>query len=237
MWIIFLLVFLISSCSFSLPTTLTCTLMDNHPYEQASGKLMWYRIVYFDGKEVKSFISPEGRRKIKITVYPGGLRPVIAIPLDRLSPIGGYYEEGGDKNILLFSENGSFLQMLLEVASERPGVVSNLSLNWLDDLGYDFGTIDQNLFVKNLYDGTLNKENIKNAPFFHPKIDTLSDGYWISDSVKAPSFYFHDADSITLHLFAGVYNFWNQKKDMLFTLIISEDGRVYSKMGKLPELY
>lgn len=216
--------------------TITCTLPDNHPYEQASGKLMWYRIVYFDGKAVKSFIAYEGKREISIDVFPGGLRPVIAIPLDKLTPLGGYYEDGSPIVIQLNSENGSFLQTLLEAAEDRPEVISNLSLDWLKSLGYDFGTIDQNLFIEHMYDGTLSAEVVRNAPFFHPRIETLSDGYWISDSVKAPSFYFKDCDGVVLHLFAGVYNFWNQGNDMLFTLVIAEDGRVFSKMGRLPEL-
>lgn len=237
MWIILFVVLFLSSCSFSLPMTLTCTIPDNHPYEQASGKLMWYKIVYFDGKDVKSFIANEGKRKFQIKVYPGGLRPVIAIPLDKLTPLGGYYEEGGESDVYFYSENGSFLQTLLEAASDRPEVISNLSLDWLKSLGYDFGTIDQNLFIQQLYDGTLTHDSIKNAPFFHPKIETLSDGYWISDSVKAPSFYFKDCDGIILHLFSGVYNFWNQENEMLFTLVIAEDGRVFSRMGRLPELY
>ena len=236
MIVLFILLILLSSCSFSGYTTLTCHIADEHPYEQASGTSMWHRVVYFDGKDVKSFKLDAGVRTFKIHVRTGGLRPVVVIPLNKLSPIGGYYEDGCNTYVNLYSENGSFLNTLLDGAKVRADAVSSLSLEWLKSTGYDFGTIDQASFLESLFDGNLTQEKVKNSTYFHPKIDSISDGHWISDSVKADSFTIRGEDEIVLNLFAGVYNFWCVEKNLLLTVVIAEDGRMYTMMDALPEL-
>ncbi len=237
MVILILIALLFSSCSFSSNCTLSCTIPADHPYELTSGKAMWHKIIFFDGKEVKSRTLDANVRTFKINVKSGGLRFVVAIPLGKLSPLGAFYEEGDEKDIRLYSEYGNFAKMLIEAAKERPMAVSNLSIRALKSSGKDIGTIDQSSFLEDLFDGVLKEERIKNAPYFHPQLDSIPNGYWLSDSVRAESFISIDDESVKLKLFAGIYNYWNKEKDLLLTLVISEDGRFYTSMDRLPELY
>lgn len=197
---------------------------------------MWYRAIYFDGDKVCSKFLDRGERTFKIKVKSGGLRPIVVIPLDTLSPLGGFYSDGYDHDIELLSENGSFAYLLIEAANERKACVSNLSLEWLLSSGYELGTIDQSSFLESLFDGTLEKDGVKNAPYFHPQIEGIPEGYWISDSVKADSFVFSNVDKLELNLFAGVYNYWNKERDLLLTIVIAEDGRFYNSIERIPDL-
>ena len=232
---IIVLLFL-SSCSFfPSDVTISCTIPADHPYEQISGRAMWHKLIYFDGKEVHTTTLSSNVRKFKLRVKSGGLRVVVVIPLGKLSPLGGFYEDGDDRNIRLYSEYGSFANMLISASEQRPEVVSRLSIRALKNIGKELGTIEQTSFLENLFDGKLSESNIVNAPYFHPKLTSIPDGYWVSDSVRAESFY--NDDSVELSLFAGVYNYWNVDKNLLLTIVISEDGRFYTSMNRLPDLY
>lgn len=227
----------LSSCSFDSDITISCTIPADHPYEEISGKALWHTLVYFDGNSVKTRMLDAGIRTFRIKVKSGGLRAIAVIPLGKLSPLGGFFEDGDDGNIRLYSEYGSFARMVINAAKERPKAVSQLSIRTLKKAGKDIGTIDQASFLEMLFDGTLKEDRISNSPYFRPKIEGLPRGYWVSDSAMAESFYISNEDEKELRIFSGSYNYWNVDKELLLTIVISEDGRFYTSINRIPELY
>ncbi len=155
MIVLLLLLLIFSSCSFPSDIVLSCHIPADHPYEELSGKDMWHKLVYFDGEKVCYETLESGVRYFSIKVKSGGLRPIIVIPLNKLSPLGGVYEDGGERDIELFSEYGSFSSMLINASEYRPEAVSSLSIKNLMASGKDIGTIEQTSFLEYLFDGSL----------------------------------------------------------------------------------
>lgn len=209
------------------------TIPELHPFERASGNSLWYVLKYFNGEKVIEETLESGTREFNIRVLSGGLRPVAIIPLNKLSPIGGFYEPG-DRKISLYSDRGNLASILVDAAEYRPDAVSRFSFKWLASDGKDSSTLDQSAFLESLLAGTLSHSTLKNSPLFNPTIEGIPSGYWISDSDRVRSFLNSDSsDGVTFNLFAGVYNFWNMEREMVMTIIMSEDGQCFSSMSKL----
>lgn len=231
--LLLLIILLFPSCSVELWQDVTVTVPEIHPFESVSGNSLWYELRYFNGESIIEETLEPGTREFSIRVKSGGLRPIVLVPLGKLSPIGGFYEPG-DRKVSLYSDRGNLASILVDASGYRPDVVSRFSYRWLCLDGKDSSTLDQRLFLEHLFAGTLSYSNLKNSPLFSPLIEGIPSGYWISDSDRVSSFTIADTgDSYAFRLFAGVYNFWNQKREMLLTLIITEEGECFSSMSKL----
>ena len=227
-----IMIMIITSCSFSFWKEVTVTI-EPHPFEEASGHGMWYIVRYFNGKEVISETLSPWTRNFRIRILAGGLRPIAVYPLGSLSPLGGFYEPGSG-SVVLKSADGPFASLLINASEYRPEAVSSLSISWLRRRYWDLSIIDQESFLQSLFDGTVSYEKIELSKLFHPSLEMLPSGHWISDSDRADSFTISSSgEALKMPLFSGSYSFWNMERSLLFTIIIVEDGRYYTKMENL----
>ena len=224
---------LLSSCHLELWTDVEVTFSEPHPYEEASGNGLWYELRYFNGREIVERILPVGARRFTISVLAGGTRPISVIPLGTLSPYGGFYEPGV-KRVELSSEAGAIADLLVDTSSYNPDSVSRLSIEWLVDEFFDLSIISESSLLENLYDGTISNSSLKTNKIYHIEIDMLPSGYWISDRVEVQSFSLDKSGDVArMSLFPGFYCFWNLSRSLLFSIIITEDGRYYTQMKSL----
>lgn len=223
---------LLSSCSFELWQTVEVRITEPHPFEESSGRHLWYELRYFNGKEVVERHLAPGTKRIKVRVLAGSSCPIVVIPLGLLSPLGGIFCPG-DSMVSLNSNDGQFMSLLINAASYRPKAVSELSVQWLRKIG-DLSILDQEVFLEDLYCGSLSYDSLKYSKIYHITLDILPSGYWISDSTRAKSFVIRGSgDSISLNLFSGSYCFWNRERSLLATVVIDEEGHFYMDMMSL----
>lgn len=223
----------LSSCHVELWVDLEVSFSEPHPYEEASGKELWYELRYFNGREIIERILPSGTNRFTIRVLAGGMRPVAVIPLGFLSPYGGFYEPGM-KKVELCSASGALADLLVDTSAYNPDAVSMLSIGWLEDCFFDLSVISESSLLENLYNGTLSNNSLKTNKIYHIEIDMLPSGYWISDRVEVKSFVLDKSGDVAmLSLFPGYYCFWNRARSLLFSVIITEDGRYYTQMRSL----
>lgn len=228
-----ILIFLsLSSCSLELWRTVEVRIVEHHQFEEASGKLMWYELRYFNGREIVNARLAPGTSRFSIRVLAGRTCPIAVVPLGILSPYGGFYSPGDD-TVFISSLEGPFASLLVNAASYRPDAVSELSIPWLRKIG-DFSTINQSEFLNSLYRGSLSYDSLEYSKLYHPIIESIPSGYWISDSSRANSFQIRKSgDSARLSLFTGSYCFWNKERELLLTVVIDEEGRFYTGMTSL----
>ena len=233
------IVLIVLSCSVEVPYTVTLRIADDHPFEILASEDMWYILRYFDGKGVVERYIPASTRTIKdISVYTGGLRPFVVIPLGTLGPIGGFYEPGKGNYIELKSEYGSFAEMLIGASEYRPEAVSRLSVSAILKDYPDLALIDELEFLDDLFSGTLRKGQLKLYERDVIMLDSVPEGEWVSERYDTPSFsVVFSGRPIYLELHPGVFRFMNWKRGLLLTIAVTEEWERSANISKSPVWY
>lgn len=225
-----LLFFSVTSCSFEFWREIDVQIAESHPYIEASGKWLWYKLRYFNGQEIIEKSLLPGTKSFTIKVLSGGLRPVEIIPLGRLSSLGGFYEPGDERVVLTF-QDGEVAGLLIDASDVEPDAISRFSISWLKKIAGDITIVNQSALLRELYSGTISNDSLEYNLLFHLTLDSLPSGYWISDSSKSESFLLDKSgEEVTLSLLPGIYRFWNMERSLLSTLILTEDGSCHTKM-------
>lgn len=237
MSIILLIIISLCSCSVSLPKTVTVELKDSHAWEEIQGRSMYYTIKYFDGEKVQTLNLEPDVKSVEIKVRDGGLRPIIAIPIGRLAPLGGFYMPGRD-SVSLYREKGTFAEMLLNAVSFMPNAVSNLNYDKIERMGIDLEIINQEHFLEDLFAENVSDKSFKNTKLYTLTLESLASGYWYRDNPRADDIYIkRSGESVTMKLFPGSYYWANFDRGIFFSLLITEKGEAYSSIVKIPKWY
>lgn len=238
MMVLFILTILLSSCTVSLPKTVTVNLKDSHMWEEIQGHEMYYTLKYFDGDGIVSVNLDPGIRKVQIRVRDGGLRPIIAVPIGKLSPLGGFYYPGYDGDVCLYRENGTFANLLINASEYMPDAVSNLNYERVKMDGIDLEVIEQERFLNDLFSGSISESSFVNTKLYSLSLDMLPSGYWYRDNPRADNIFIKNSGNrISMKLFPGAYYWANFDRGVFFSLIITEGGEAYTGIVKLPKWY
>ena len=144
------LVFLLSSCTFSPPVTLTVSPYSDTPWEEVSGKEMWYKVKWFDGDRVETVYMDLGVWSIEVKADRDSLLVFAFYPLGDMEPLGGFWEPGDDNKVWLSPEDGYFADMLIRAAETYPSPVSNISIKRLKERIPDPCAINRVSFLSSL---------------------------------------------------------------------------------------
>lgn len=234
----FLLSLLLFSCSFEPKTMVTVTLSQDCPWEQVTGRMMWYLLKYFDGNKVHTIYLEEGDRSITVEVSQGSPAFFVLVPLGTLSPYGGYWNPGDYSTILCYPEYGSFLSMVLDAAEARPLCAKTLNLKALLHKYPDLPSLDRKIFLEGLYDGTLDNLETPYSRLYQVPLEGILKGRWISSLSLSESF---SIDSISkdnaIRLFPGVWYYFNVERGLMLTVVITEEGEYSTRLSTPPKWY
>lgn len=223
---------LLSSCTFSPPMTLTISPYSDTPWEEVSGKEMWYKVKWFDGNKVETLYLDRGVWSMDVEVGRSSLLVFVFYPLGDMEPLGGFWEPGGKSHVWLSPEEGYFASMLISVAETYPMPVSNLSVKRLKEAVPDLGAIDRGAFVYSLIEGKLDKEKIPLYKKYKVPLDGVPKGKWVSLYSHSSSIIVSDVfEPGTVSLFPGVYHYISFERDLMLTVNLEEDGRYYTKIS------
>lgn len=230
----FILAVFLSSCSFSHEVPITLVIPEQQPFEIASEKDFWYTLTLFDGKSILEMHIPSGMRTIELRVQAGGLAVFALKPIGELGSLGGFYEPGGERVISMLAENGSFADMLIGAASYRPDAVRRLSIQKVLETADNLQCIDEPSFLEDVFNGTLGY-----GITFSDKIgfssDTIPEGEWLSSRYDVRSFTVpFSGRPVHFLLYPGIYYYAQFDKNLLLTLVITEEYETSLMFSELP---
>ena len=229
------LVFLLSSCTFSPPVTLTVSPYSDTPWEEVSGKEMWYKVKWFDGDRVETVYMDLGVWSIEVKADRDSLLVFAFYPLGDMEPLGGFWEPGDNNKVWLSPEDGYFADMLIRAAETYPSPVSNISIKRLKERIPDPCAINRVSFLSSLLEGNIDNKEIELYKKYRVPLDGVPKGKWVSLYSHSQSMYVSDVfDPATVSLFPGVYHYINFDRDLMLTVTLDENGKYYTRVSSPP---
>ena len=229
------LVFLLSSCTFSPPVTLTVSPYFDTPWEEVSGKEMWYKVKWFDGDRVETVYMDLGVWSIEVKADRDSLLVFAFYPLGDMEPLGGFWEPGDNNKVWLSPEDGYFADMLIRAAETYPSPVSNISIKRLKERIPDPCAINRVSFLSSLLEGNIDNKEIELYKKYRVPLDGVPKGKLVSLYSHSQSIYVSDVfDPGTVSLFPGVYHYINFDRDLMLTVTLDENGKYYTRVSSPP---
>lgn len=206
------------------------------PWEEVTGKEMWYKVLWFDGRDVHIKYLDRGVWFFETEVLSSSLSVFVFYPLGSLSPIAGFREMGGGNKVWLTPEDGHFGEMLIETAEEYPLVVGELSIEKLKKRIPDLGAIEREGFLSSLLMGTLDSSEIALAKKFKVPLDGIMKGTWVSIYSQTQNIIVSNVyEPGTVSLFPGKYHYLCVERNLMLTITLEESGKYWTRMSSPPE--
>ncbi|MGN1163777.1 MAG: hypothetical protein ACI4S4_03105 [Candidatus Ornithospirochaeta sp.] len=226
---------MLSSCVISIPVEVEVSLFSDTPWEEATGKEMWYRLSWFDGKECHTEYLESGVWRSRIRVHSGALAIFVFYPLGTLEPFGGFWEgEGGE--VFLTPEDGFLADTLLRAAEDYPDAVATLSIRNLRSKVHDLGSVDRVSIVKAVAEGKLGENEICQYKRHQVPLDGVMKGKWVSLYSSSSSIVVTDiVDVRTVSLFPGIYRYLSVERNLMLTIVVEEDGKYSLSVSPPPK--
>ncbi len=229
------LVVLLSSCTFSPPITLTVSPYFDTPWEEVSGKEMWYKVKWFDGDRVETVYMDRGVWSIKVKADRDSVMVFAFYPLGDLEPLGGFWEPGDNNKVWLSPEDGFFADMLIRASEAYPSPVSKTSIKRIKERIPDLGAINRVSFLSSLLEGKINDNEIELYKKYRVPLDGVPKGKWVSLYSHSQSISVSDVfDPGTVSLFPGVYHYINFNRDLMLTVTLDEKGSYHTRVSSPP---
>lgn len=217
-----IILFLLTSCSFESRRELTLVLERTHLWEYLEDKPMWYKLVWFDGIQVREQTLSVGVERVSVTVQSGSTCVFAAYPLDSLAPLGGGFSPGMDDEVILTFDSGPLAQVLLDVVSYDPSIVRALSYPELLELVPE--GFDTDALYEDFVDGSLGKNRIPLAKTFTVELPPLPEGRYWGEFDEGPVFDSTLDGTVTLTLRTGINRFYNSQLDLVHIVALYPDG-------------
>ena len=229
------LVVLLSSCTFSPPITLTVSPYFDTPWEEESGKEMWYKVKWFDGDRVETVYMDRGVWSIKLKADRDSVMVFAFYPLGDMEPLGGFWEPGDNNKVWLSPEDGFFADMLIRASETYPSPVSKTSIKRIKERIPDLGAINRVSFISSLLEGKINDNEIELYKKYRVPLDGVPKGKWVSLYSHSQSISVSDVfDPGTVSLFPGVYHYRNFNRDLMLTVTLDEKGSYHTRVSSPP---
>lgn len=229
------LVVLLSSCTFSPPITLTVSPYFDTPWEEVSGKEMWYKVKWFDGDRVETVYMDRGVWSIKVKADRDSVMVFAFYPLGDMEPLGGFWEPGDNNKVWLSPEDGFFADMLIRASETYPSPVSKTSIKRIKERIPDLGAINRVSFLSSLLEGKINDNEIELYKKYRVPLDGVPKGKWVSLYSHSQSISVSDVfDPGTVSLFPGVYHYINFNRDLMLTVTLDEKGSYHTRVSSPP---
>ena len=229
------LVVLLSSCTFSPPITLTVSPYFDTPWEEESGKEMWYKVKWFDGDRVETVYMDRGVWSIKVKADRDSVMVFAFYPLGDMEPLGGFWEPGDNNKVWLSPEDGFFADMLIRASETYPSPVSKTSIKRIKERIPDLGAINRVSFLSSLLEGKINDNEIELYKKYRVPLDGVPKGKWVSLYSHSQSISVSDVfDPGTVSLFPGVYHYINFNRDLMLTVTLDEKGSYHTRVSSPP---
>ena len=224
MSILLLLSLLLPSCSLETSIPVTLTIAEEHPFEALYGEDLWYELSYYDGTVIRTVHVGKGIRDITVSVTSGGLRAFVMIPATAA-------------DTMTRCPASSFRATPAPIpapVSPEP-VEIPIDFDALREENPDLSSIDQAIFLSDLFDGTLDPKALSLYEEGHIAFDSIPEGTWVSERYEVPSFSVGmSGEEVPFDIYPGVYRYIEKERALLLTVIYTEEGEASATIRKAP---
>ena len=223
-------VLLAVSCSMITPNRMLEISIPEHPWENASGKKLWYTLKWTYGSEVQSsYINLDERNK-NIYVPVGETVIIAAYPLGEMAPFGAIITPLDEEiQVTLNQNDGVLANELIDLdRSVTERLNYGLIREQIQKKVNDSRQIDHISFLRDLQNGELRETSFKAVSLFGIDSFALPNGLWTSEYLRDSSLYVTDNFSPQLQLPEGVFRYLNPEMDRVLVLIVDSSGNSYS---------
>lgn len=218
------------SCSIACPDRFLEIEVPKHPWEDVSGKALWYTLKWTYGSGIRSLYMGPDERKTAIYVPVGETVIIAAYPLGDMAPFGAIITPlDEDFQVTLNQNDGVIANSLIDLdrsVTERLnyGLIYDDMLKKCDD----FRQIEQVSFLRDLQNGELSEVSFKAVSLFGIDSFALPNGLWTSEYLRDSSLFITDNLTPQLQLPEGVFRYLNPDMDRVLVLIVDSSGNSYS---------
>ena len=218
------------SCSMITPNRMLEISIPDHPWENVSGKKLWYTLKWTYGSEVQSsYISPE-ERSFSIYVPVGETVIIAAFPLGEMAPFGAIITPLDEEiQVTLNQNDGVLANELIDLdRSVTERLNYGLIREQIQKKVNDSRQIDHISFLRDLQNGELRETSFKAVSLFGIDSFVLPNGLWTSEYIRDSSLFITDNLTPPLQLPEGVFRYLNPDMDRVLVLIVDASGNSYS---------
>lgn len=204
-------------------------IVDDHPWEIASGRRFWYTLVYQGDQGLKQIQLGIGVRRIRLLVPYAKTIIFAAYPLGTGFPFGGAYHASKNcRKVELTARRGPLAEALLHIAKLWPGPVSTLSFDKLYDqivtISASGGCIDWNYLATDVVKGTISEDSVRNSTTVDVQLSELPQGFWKCESPFFDPFYaFVDYEISLQSLPAGIIRYINFEYGLELRVVVPDE--------------
>jgi len=220
---------------FNLSRTIEVTI-PSHPWEEASGRRLWYTLRWTDGNCVRSVHVGQDQRTVEISALAGNTVVIAAYPLGDLNPFGAVLTPVDRNGLVQLNQNdGVVAALLLDIDVEiskrlNYGLIRERMLEITDD----FRLIEHVSLLRDIQNGELSDSSFSLSQVHEIGPFALPNGVWESEYSRDPAIISSDSFSCPVKLPDGVFRFLNAETLMELVLIVDENGDRYSYLRRSP---
>lgn len=218
------------SCSMIHPNRMLEVSIPEHPWENVSGKNLWYTLRWTCESEVQSSYLGPDERQVFIYVPVGETVIIAAYPLGEMAPFGAIITPlDEDFRVTLNQNDGVIANNLLDLGcSVTERLNYSLIREQIEKKVNDSRQLDHISFLRDIQNGELRETSFKAVSLFGIDSFVLPNGLWTSEYLRDCSLFVTDNLSPQLQLPEGVFRYFNPEMDRVLVLIVDASGNSYS---------
>ena len=223
-------VLLAVSCSMITPNRMLEISIPKHPWENASGRKLWYTLKWTYGSELQSSYLGPDERQLSVYVPVGETVIIAAYPLGEMAPFGAIITPlDEDIQATLNQNDGVLANELIDLdRSVTERLNYSLIREQIQKKINDSRQIDHISFLRDLQNGELRETSFKTVSLFGIDSFVLPNGLWTSEYIRDCSLFITDNLTPPLQLPEGVFHYLNPDMDRVLVLIVDASGNSYS---------
>lgn len=226
--ILFVLLFT-PNCTFQ--HNVEITLGVDHPWEQASGRKLWYTVVYNTLSGTERVHLSIGQRSLRIALPHRQSLIIAAYPLDEGLPLGGYSNplKVDSAQVLLQREQGPLAGTLLELAKRYPEIVVTVNFEkiWrtIANLDPSGANIEWNSLCRALVEDQVDNSSFVMNATKEFALEGLPAGIWVCETPLYPNLYGFSQQPVQVTgLAPGVTRYLNLESKLTLRIIWPESA-------------
>lgn len=196
-----------------------------HPWEEASGRRLWYNLVV-EGEGFKSHLHVDGDTRALAIEIPLG-RPVVvlAFPLGTASPMGGWISpETGKGPVALSQRDGLLLEAFARVEGSWAEVGYPALVEEIRKKTDDFRKVDKPRIVADAADGRLRRSSVALNKAVEARDLELPSGRWVSEFWEGSTLLASLGRNPVAALYPGEERFYCFERDLMATFVVGRKG-------------
>ena len=219
---------LFSSCENNMTKDIWITFPQKHFWETEYDKDMWYTLEYYDGREIVRQTIPQGKRRVKVSVYYDSTIIALAHPLNELAPLGGALKDGEDEIYLSFEE-GKFVTVLMKSIPYNENQIRYINYDKAKEKLVGNYDLDQVYYA--LLEGEFLSKDFKSYDKTEIELVSLPSGKYIPEDDTCPMFFIYDGENKTLSLDMGVHRFAKVDGNIYYKISITSEDTVIQSLS------